>query len=247
MNTKKYLDFAFETAADTIDIGAFKPEEALQFIVTGMKAYAKRNGYEFTDEEILERAKAGIKELGHAEADFDEAHRADSVNAEIEKTDADYLEYAFQFATSTLDLGAFKPEEALKFAVTAMKDYAQRNNHDLKEEDIIAKAKSGISLLHRASADFDPAHRDDSVNAPVEHDEEDYLQFAFDSVANTLDLGAFDPKLALQFVVTGMKAYAYDNGYKFTDEEIIEKAKTGIKELHAAALDFQFQNWSMPR
>ena len=44
-----------------------------------------------------------------------------------------------------------------------------------------------------------------------------------------------------------MKAYAYDNGYKFTEEEILEKAKKGIKELHNAAIDFEFQNWSMKR
>ena len=247
MNTKKYLDFAFETAADTIDIGGFKPEEALQFIVTGMKAYAKRNGYEFTDEEILQRAKEGIKEMSVAEADFDPMHRDDSVNAEVANTVEDYLDYAFDYAASTLDLGGFKPEEALQFAVTSMKDYAQRNGHDLTDEQIRERAKRGIKELDRAAADFYADHRADSVNAPIEEKKEDRLQYAFDSVANTLDLGSFDPKLALQLVVTGMKAFAYDNNYKFTDEEIVEKAKAGIKELRAAALDFEFQNWSMPR
>ena len=128
-----------------------------------------------------------------------------------------------------------------------MKDYAKRNGYDLTDEEIREKAKQGIKELDRAAADFYKDHRDDSVNAPIEETHEDLLQYAFDSVANTLDLGGFDPKLALQFVVTGMKAYAYDNNYSFTDDEIIEKAKAGIKQLHAAALDFQFQNWSMPR
>ncbi len=247
MNTKKYLDFAFETAADTIDVGAFKPEEALQFIITGMKAYAKRNGYEFTEEEIKARALKGIKELGHAEADFDEDHRADSVNAEVPKTEADYLDYAFQYAASTLDLGAFKPEEALQFAVTSMKDYAKRNGHDLKDEDIKARAKKGIAELDRAAADFYADHRADSVNAPIEETKEDHLEYAFESVANTINLSSFAPKEALQFAVTGMKAYAYDNGYTFTEEEILEKAKSGIKELQNAAVDYAFLNWSMPR
>lgn len=247
MNTQKYLDFAFETAADTIDVGAFKPEEALQFIITGMKAYAKRNGYEFTDEEIRERAIRGIKELGHAEADFDEAHRADSVNIIAEKHEEDYLEMAFQYAASTLDLGGFKHEDALKFAITGMKDYATRNGHALTDEQIRAKAQAGLAELERATADFDPLHRPDSVNAPVEESTEDYLEYAFESVANTLNLSSFAPKEALQFAVTGMKAYAYDNGHRFTEEEILEKAKQGIKELHNAALDFEIQNWMMKR
>ena len=247
MNTQKYLDFAFETAADTIDVGAFKPEEALQFIITGMKAFAKRNGYEFTDEEIRERALKGIKELAVAEADFHTDRMADSVNVLPEHTADEYLDMAFEYAASTLDLGAFKPEEALKFAVTSMKDYAVRNGHDLTDEQIEARAKAGIKELDRAAADFDPLHRADSVNAPLEETGADYLQFAFDSVANTIDLGAFSPKEALKFAVTGMKAYAYDNGHKFTEEEILEKAKKGIKELHSAALDFEYQNWIMKR
>ncbi len=185
--------------------------------------------------------------MGVAEADFDEAHRADSVNAEETKTEEDYLDYAFQYAASTLDLGAFKPEEALQFAVTSMRDYAQRNGHDLKLEDIKARAKKGIAELDRAAADFYANHRADSVNVPIEETKEDHLQYAFESVANTLNLSSFAPKDALKFAVTGMKAYAYDNGYKFTEEEILEKAKQGIKELHNAAVDYEILNWSMPR
>ncbi len=247
MNTQKYLDFAFETAADTIDVGAFKPEEALKFIITGMKAYAKRNGYEFTDEEIRERAIKGIKELGHAEADFDEDHRADSVNVLPTHTTEDYLEDAFQYAASTLDLGGFKPEEALKFAVTSMKDFATRNGHNLTDEQIVAKAKAGIKELDRAAADFDPLHRADSVNAPIKETAEDHLEYAFESVANTLNLSGFAPKEALQFAVTGMKAYAYDNGQKFTNEEIIETAKKKMKDIFGASKDYEYLDWSMPR
>ena len=244
MNTKKYLDFAFETTADTIDIGAFKPEEALNFIITGMKAYAKRNGYEFTDEEIRERALKGIKEMAVAEADFDPMHRGDSVNAVVEETVADHLDYAFTSVANTLDLGAFKDEEALNFIITGMKAYAKRNGYEFSDEEILSTAKSKLAMLKKAGADFDPKHRVDSVNVP---EDEDYLQYAFDYVANTIDLGAFAPKDALQFAVTGMKAYAYDNGHHFTEEEIVEKAKKGIKELHNAALDFEFQTWSMTR
>ena len=128
-----------------------------------------------------------------------------------------------------------------------MKDYATRNGHNLTDEQIVAKAKAGIKELDRAAADFDPLHRADSVNAPIRETAEDHLEYAFESVANTLNLSGFAPKEALQFAVTGMKAYAYDNGYKFTEEEILEKAKKGIKELHNAAIDFEFQNWSMKR
>ena len=247
MNTQKYLDFAFETAADTIDIGAFKPEEALKFIITGMKAYAKRNGYEFSDEEIRERAIRGIKELSVATADFDPKHRDDSVNVIPSFTTEDYLEDAFQYAASTVDLGGFKPEDAIKFAITGMKDFADRNGFEMTDEQIRAKAEAGIKELDRAGADFDPKHRVDSVNAPFEETTADHLDFAFESVANTINLSSFAPKEALRFAVTGMKAFAYDNGYKFTNEEILEKAKEGIKELHNAALDFEFQDWIMKR
>ncbi|MBR6473041.1 MAG: hypothetical protein IKS99_04860 [Firmicutes bacterium] len=247
MNTKKYLDFAFETAADTIDVGAFKPEEALQFVITGMKAYAKRNGYEFTDEEIRERAERGIKELSHAGADFDPLHRADSVNVLKEETKEDHLEDAFKSVANTMDLGSFAREDALKIAVTGMREYAHRTGYDLTDEEIAHKAEAGLKELSIAGLDTYEDLLKDPVNAPAEETKEDHLDFAFDSVANTLDLGAFGPKEALQFAVTGMKAYAYDNGYEFTEEEIVERAKKGIKELHNAVLDFEYQNWIMKR
>jgi hypothetical protein len=163
MEIKKYLDFAFETAVDTIDVGAFSHEDALKMVITGMKAFGKRNGFEFSDEEIKARAEAGLKELSHAEADFDAAHRADSVNAPIGTSHEDFLSYAFESVTSILDLGGFKPEDALKMAVT------------------------------------------------------------------------------------GMKAYAYDNGQKFTNEEIIETAKKKMKDIFGASKDYEYLDWSMPR
>ena len=47
--------------------------------------------------------------------------------------------------------------------------------------------------------------------------------------------------------VTGMKAYAYDNNQKFTNEEIINAAKKKMKEIFGASKDYEYQDWSMPR
>ena len=155
MDIKKYLDFAFETAVDTIDVGAFSKEDALKMVITGMKAYGKRNGFEFSDEDIKARALAGLKELGHAEADFDADHRPDSVNAPKETTKEDFLNFAFDSVTSVLDLGGFRPEDALKMAVTGMKAYAYDNNQKFTNEEIIETAKKKMKEIFGASKDYE--------------------------------------------------------------------------------------------
>ena len=247
MDMKKYLDFAFETAVDTIDIGAFNEKDALAIIITGMKAFAKRNGYEFSDEEIKARAQAGLKELAVADADFDAKHRADSVNAPKETTHEDFLEYAFESVTASLDLGGFKPEDAAKMAATGMQAYAASNNQNFTADEIKAFVAKKMKELAVAEADFDSKHREDSVNAPKETSHEDFLEYAFESVTSTLDLGGFKPEDALKMAITGMKAYAYDNNQKFTNEEIINAAKKKMKEIFGASKDYEYLDWSMPR
>ena len=247
MSNIKYLDFAFETTADTIDIGAFTEKEALEFIITGMKGYCKRNGYDFSDEEIRERAAKGIAELNKADADFDDKHRFDSANAPVAQTREDLLNYAFETVQNTLNLGAFSDADALNYVITGMKGYAQRAGYDFTDEEIIEKAAAGIKELRHASADFDEKNRLDSANPPVETSKEEYLQYAFDYVANTLDLGAFPEADAVKYAIVGMKAYAYDNGHDFSEEEIREKAASSVKALSEAGADFKVQDWSMPR
>ncbi len=247
MDAKKYLDFAFETAVDTIDVGAFKHEDALKMVITGMKAFIKRNGFEFSDEEIQKRAEEGLKTLEVANADFDPKHRADSVNAPIETSREDLLGYAFDSVTAVLDLGGFKHEDALKMVVTGMKAYSDENSMGFTAEEIRETADKKLNELSHAEADFDPKHRVDSVNAPVETSHEDFLNYAFESVAATLDLGGFTPDVAFKVLVTGMKAYAYDNNQKFDNKEVIEFAQKKLKEIDRASDDYSYQNWSMPR
>ena len=247
MDIKKYLDFAFETAVDTIDVGAFSKEDALKMVITGMKAYGKRNGFEFSDEDIKARALAGLKELGHAEADFDADHRPDSVNAPKQTTREELLQYAFDSATAAIEPGVFTPDVALKMVITGMKGYSDSNSQGFTEEEIRAFAEKKLRELEVADADFDAEHRPDSVNAPKETTKEDFLNFAFDSVTSVLDLGGFKPEDALKMAVTGMKAYAYDNNQKFTNEEIIETAKKRMKEIFGASKDYEYLDWSMPR
>ena len=54
-------------------------------------------------------------------------------------------------------------------------------------------------------------------------------------------------KPMMKKAVTGMKAYAYDNGQKFTNEEIIETAKKKMKDIFGASKDFEYLDWSIPR
>ena len=247
MDAKKYLDFAFETAVDTIDVGAFKHDDALSIIITGMKAFIKRNGFEFTDEQIRERAVAGLKELEVADADFDSKHRADSVNAPKGISREEFLEYAFQSATASIEPGLFQSDVAEKIITTGMQAYSQENNQGFTAEEIRTFVAKKMKELAVANADFDTEHRADSVNAPKESTKEDYLNYAFESVAATLDLGGFTPDVAFKVLVTGMKAYAYDNNQKFDNKEVIEFAQKKLKEIDRASDDYSYQNWAMPR
>ena len=247
MDINKYLDFAFETAVDTIDVGAFSQEDALKMVITGMKAFGKRNGFEFTDEEIKARAEAGLKELSHADADFDPMHREDSVNAPKKTTREEMLEYAFESATAAIEPGVFEPDVALKMVMTGMQGYSDTNSQGFTSEEIRSFAEKKMKELEIADADFDTVHRPDSVNAPIGTTHEQFLGYAFESVTSALDLGGFKPEDALKIAVTGMKAYAYDNNQKFTNEEIIETAKEKMKEIFGASNDYSYLDWSMPR
>ena len=158
-----------------------------------------------------------------------------------------YLDFAFETAVDTIDVGAFKHEDALKMVITGMKAFIKRNGFEFSDEEIQKRAEEGLKTLEVANADFDPKHRADSVNAPIETSREDLLGYAFDSVTAVLDLGGFKHEDALKMVVTGMKAYAYDNGQKFTNEEIIETAKKKMTDIFGASKDYEYLDWSMPR
>lgn len=73
-----------------------------------------------------------------------------------------------------------------------------------------------------------------------------YLNLAFERTVNTIPTLIYGDE-ALKFLVTGMKAYAEDNNYVFTDEQIIETIKKGIGELEKAGANFRIQDWTMPR
>ena len=158
-----------------------------------------------------------------------------------------YLDFAFETAVDTIDVGAFGHDDAKKIIITGMKAFLKKNDFEFTDEEIEARAEAGLKGLAVADADFDTKHRDDSVNAPKETTREDLLGYAFDSVTSTLDLGGFKPEDALKMAVTGMKAYAYDNNQKFTNEEIINAAKKKMKEIFGASKDYEYQDWSMPR
>jgi len=65
MSNKKYLDYAFEITAEKCPT-LLKGSEAFDFLVTGIKAYAKANNYDFADDEIAATIKEKAAELQKA-------------------------------------------------------------------------------------------------------------------------------------------------------------------------------------
>lgn len=71
MITKKdFLDYAFESALNSVNFNALQDEIAEDVIATGMKAYAADQGISFTDEEIHATIIAGIESMKAAGKDF---------------------------------------------------------------------------------------------------------------------------------------------------------------------------------
>ncbi len=71
MITKKdFLDYAFESALTSSNFNSLQPEIVEEVLATGMKAYAKDQGIEFTDDEIHATIVAGVEELKKAGKDF---------------------------------------------------------------------------------------------------------------------------------------------------------------------------------
>lgn len=71
MITKKdFLDYAFESALNSVNFNAMQDEIVEDVIATGMKAYAADQGISFTDEEIHATIVAGIESMKAAGADF---------------------------------------------------------------------------------------------------------------------------------------------------------------------------------
>ncbi len=70
INKKQLLDYAFDEAIKTMNLNSMNSEIAEEVIATAMLGYAKRNGYEFTNEEIHATIVAGIETLNKSGADF---------------------------------------------------------------------------------------------------------------------------------------------------------------------------------
>ena len=68
---KDFLKFAFEEAINEVNPNSVDKDVAKATIATGMKAYADREGCEFTDEELAVTIEAGLKELDKANVDYE--------------------------------------------------------------------------------------------------------------------------------------------------------------------------------
>ena len=69
-NKKQLLDYAFSEAISTLNLNSLTEEVAHEAIATAMFGYAKREGYEFTKEEVNATIVAGLDALEKSRADF---------------------------------------------------------------------------------------------------------------------------------------------------------------------------------
>ena len=69
-NKKQLLDYAFEEAVNACHLNGLAPEVAEEVLTTGMNAYAKREGFEFTAEEVHATIVAGLETINKAGEDF---------------------------------------------------------------------------------------------------------------------------------------------------------------------------------
>lgn len=67
---KQILDFAFQEAITQCHVNGMDKELQEQVIETSMKAYAEREGFEFTEDEIHSTIIAGIETLKKSGKDF---------------------------------------------------------------------------------------------------------------------------------------------------------------------------------
>lgn len=67
---KQILDFAFQEAINQCHVNGMDRELQEHVLETSMKAYAEREGFEFTEEEIHSTIVAGIETLNKSGKDF---------------------------------------------------------------------------------------------------------------------------------------------------------------------------------
>ncbi len=65
-----FLKFAFEEAINSVNVNSLREDVVQDTIATGMKAYAQREGMEFSKEEIEETIAKGLSALNKAGDDF---------------------------------------------------------------------------------------------------------------------------------------------------------------------------------
>lgn len=69
-NKTDLLRFAFEEATNAVNVNSVDEKIAESVIKTGMRAYAHREGFEFSEREIKETIREGLGTLKEAGADF---------------------------------------------------------------------------------------------------------------------------------------------------------------------------------
>ncbi len=67
---KQILDFAFQEALNNCHLNGMDKELMEDVLATSMRAYAEREGFEFTEEEIHSTIVASIETLNKAGEDF---------------------------------------------------------------------------------------------------------------------------------------------------------------------------------
>lgn len=138
------------------------------------------------------------------------------------------LDFAFQEALTSCNLGDATRETAIEVLATAMKGYSVRENVPFTDEEIMATIIAGIETMKEGTSKFFTAH----------YSKEDFLEIAFQEALNTCNTAGMSDELLVEVLTTGMNAYAVREGVPFTAEEVQAKIAAGLKDIKSGKSDY---------
>lgn len=217
-NKKQLLDFAFEEALATCNLGDLDRENTIEILTTAMNGYAAREGVPFTAEEVRATIIAGLDTMTEGSSRFFTANYSKE----------DFLEIAFQEALNTCNLGESSKETIVEVLTTAMNGYAVREGIPFTSEEIAEKIAAGIASMKKGTDEFFTAH----------YSKEELLEIAFQEALGTCHVAGMSEELITDILTTAMNGYSVREGIPFTAEEIAEKIAAGIAEYKKNKPDY---------
>ena len=221
---KQLLDFAFQEALSSCNLGDATRETAIEVLATAMKGYSVRENVPFTDEEIMATIIAGIETMKEGSSKFFTAHYSKE----------DFLEIAFQEALNTCNTAGMSDELLVEVLTTGMNAYAVREGVPFTAEEVQAKIAAGMAAMKKDTSEFFTAH----------YSKEDLLEIAFQEASNTCRLAGMSEELIIEVLTTAMNGYAAREGVPFTAEEVQAKIAAGMAAMKKDTSEFFTANYS---